>query len=201
MYAPSGNRLDRWYDVIGDVSCGVPWVVIDSGFRFSCGYVDFASTYRTLADQAMANPPSADVTAAYRRVDDDVTVFVDVTNRAGRAIGFSDWATVSAMVFERVRVVHTGRYVRAAAYTELLEPLPDGATGSYTVRLEDVPVASWDRVGVAVVVDYRPDPNQTRFEALQSALAVEVQPTPTPYPTLAPGSPRAFLPLLVSTPR
>jgi hypothetical protein len=206
VYTPVGNRIDRYHDARGEVACGVPWVIVESGLGVTCGREDFAVAYRALVDDALARPALADVWARYRRFGDSVEVTADVTNRSGHSLGFGHWPTVNALVYERASVVHTGRFVRAASQTELVDDLPDGATAHVSLVLANVPVANWSKATVVVIADYRPEPGQARFASLQSAIAVEVTATPThgptatqvatptPGPTFPPDSPKAFLP-------
>jgi len=198
---PAGNRLDRWFDAHGTAPCGVPLVLVDSGWRETCGERDdYRTDYAALVDEALAHPATATIRASFERQDTDVVVTAEVTNGNPHALGFEDWATVKALVFERARVVHTNRIVRAVAHTEIVADLMPGATGSYTVRLPEVPVTDWGQAGVLVILDHRSDPDGERFAALQSALAVEggLEPTPAPTPQLDAG--RALLPLVVRGP-
>jgi len=168
---PVGNRIERWWDARSGVSCVVPLVIVDSGFRVTCGPEDFETVYRGLVDQALANPPAGDVTATYRRVGNGLSVAVKVTNRSGVALGNANFATVNVLVFERVKVVHTNRFVRAAGQTDITTDQPDGRTAYYDVWLNDVPVADWSKATVIVLVDYMANPASGRFVSLQAAVA------------------------------
>jgi len=183
VYDPQGIRIDRYHDARGGVACGVPWVIVDSGYGVTCGYQAFREHYRGLVDAALAHPAGAEIAAQYRRSNNNIAVEATVTNRSGRTIGFDDWATIHALVYEHAHVVHTDRFVRAATQTELVEDLADGASQTVSLVLASVPVQNWDEASVVVIFDYRPDQTQSRFEALQSAIAVEVTPTPTVTPT------------------
>ncbi len=168
---PLGNRIDRWWDARDGEPCGIPWTIVDSGFGVTCGAMEFEPAYRALVDQALMNPPAADVQASYRRTDNELSVGVHVTNRTATALGPDNLATINVLVYERVHRVHTDRFVQAVGQTDLLSPLAPGQTGSYLVSLTDVPVVDWGRSAVIVLVDYRPDPAQTRFAALQATVA------------------------------
>lgn len=171
VYHPAGDRLERWYDAEGGRSCGVPWVIIDSGFRVTCGRQNFAIVYRHLVDEALANPPTADVRATYELSDSNVVITAEVTNWSGLALGATNHGTVNALVFERLKVVHTERFMRAGTQKDIVPDLPHGQTGTYVLTLRDVPVADWARSTVIVLVDYRPTADVTRYEALQAAIA------------------------------
>jgi hypothetical protein len=167
--APLGNRIDRWWEARNGETCGVPWVIVDSGFRVTCGAEDFASVYHKLVDAALANPPAAAVSATYRRADPALDVTVEVTNHSPVALGNRNWATVNVLVFERAHVVHTDRFVRAVGQTALLTDLAPGRKGLYNVHLDSVPVTDWARATVVVLVDYQPASGP--FLALQAAVA------------------------------
>ena len=169
--APTGNRIDRWYDAEYGGNCAVPWVMVDSGRGASCGEVDYSSVYRQLVDAALATPPEADLQATFRRVGDGVRVTVRLTNRSGRVLGNADLASVSAMVFERTRVHHTSRFVRASGQADIVDDLADGQTAAFAIDVPAVPTDDWSRTDVVVLVDHQPDSRSTRYAALQAAVA------------------------------
>lgn len=202
VYRPHGVRLDRFHDAWGSSACGVPWVIVDSGFGVTCGReTDYEVAYGRMIDEALERPALAEVEAWYERSDDDVIVRARVTNRTGGTLSFANWAVVNAIVWERAHVVHTDRIVRAASQAELTRDLPDDASETVSIVLADVPVVYWDRAEVLVIFDYRPEPTEARFESLQAAVALRGMPSPTPSPTarptLPPDAPRAFLPITV----
>ena len=205
---PEGNRIDRWHaahDVRRD--CGVPFVMIDSGWRWTCGQEDFTSVYRSLVNQALQHPAGADVLGYYLRSGNNLDVWMQVTNRSGTTLGPANAATANVIVFERTKVIHTERFVRAAASSPLTSDLPHGGMGSYRVQLTNLPMGQWDRAVIVVLLDYRPDPSSRRFEAVQAAIAVEVPPasptppfTATPTPTDTPAVTPTPLPTETPTP-
>jgi hypothetical protein len=183
--SPPGNRIDRWRAAADPRrTCYVPLVLIDGGWRHTCGQEDFRAVYASLVNQALQRPAGADITAHFTRAGNHLDVWARVANGSGVPLGRANDATVNVLVVERTRVVHTLRFVRAAASIALPLDLAPGLTGTYRVQLDNVPVARWDRAFVVVLVDYRPDAAATRYEALQSAIAVEPPPpSPTPPPT------------------
>jgi hypothetical protein len=197
---PPGNRIDRWWDAVDPRrSCEVPLVMIDSGWRHTCGPESFRAVYTNLVNQALQHQAGADITASFTRTGNHLDVWLRVTNWSGVALGPAKDATVNVLVVERTKVVHTTRFVRAAADVAVPLALAPGLTGSYRVQLDNVPVGEWSRAFVLALVDYRPDATSTRHEALQSAIAVEAPPSsPTPPPTVTP--PPTLTPPATATP-
>jgi hypothetical protein len=196
VYNPAGIRLERFYDARGTQSCGVPWVMVDSGYTFACGAMDFATVYRAMIDDALTRPPEADIQGSYERITDDVRVHVRLTNHTGRMLSFANWTTVNALVWEDAKVGRTSRFVRGGSQVDLPDNFADGATMNVDVLVANVPVADWAKAHVLVIADYRPEPTESRYVSLQAA---ELQPlvpnTPVPLPTFPPGSPRILLPV------
>jgi hypothetical protein len=200
VFEPKGNRIDRYDAAAGKRSCSVPWVIVDSGWRYSCGQVDFVTEYRQMVDEALTRPAEAEITGHYVRAGNNVRVHVRVTNRSGRALTFDEWPTVGAIVYERTRVIYTSRFVRAATQQEFPADLVDGASLEMDLIVAAVPVEDWTRAHVIVIVDSRPDTAAERYVSLQAAELRDLAaptPTPRPLPTFPPGSPRIHLPVAV----
>jgi len=187
VYDPVGVRIDRYWDSVEQgPGFGVPFDMVDSGFRTHYGWEntqrDYETVFMAMVDEALERPAGAAIEAYYQRSDRDVTVNTRITNLSGLTLDYNtNGATAHAMVYERTPVVHTNRFVRAALPLAVrhLEP---GATMDLDFFLETVPVQYWDRAAVVVLLDYRPDPaGSTRWESLQAAVAVEgTPPTATP---------------------
>jgi hypothetical protein len=197
---PPGNRIDRWWAAYDQRrSCGVPWVIIDSGWRYTCGLEDFRAVYTNLVNQALQRPAGADVSANFVRTGNHLDVWLRVTNWSGRPLGPANDATANVLVVERTKVVHTTRFVRAAADSAVPLDLPPGRMGTYRLQLDNVAVGQWDRAFVVALVDYHPDAASTRYEALQAAIAVEAPP-PSPTPTRTATPPATATPTVTATP-
>jgi thiol-disulfide isomerase/thioredoxin len=197
-----GNRLDRWYEACPVwQSCYLPLELVDSGWRWACGPKDHLAVYRSLVDEALANPPRAELTATYKREGDDLDMRIRAVNRSGRSLGPANDATVTVIVYENVRVLNTGRYARAAVDAPIGSSLADGAAADYRLQLADVAVSQWDRAVVLALIDYQPDPNSEAHEALQSVIAVEEMPaTATPTPTPGPSPTPTATPVWLDSP-
>lgn len=190
---PTGVRLERWRDAFGgQTPFGVPWVMVDSGFQARGGYENFEPLYRAMIDAALARPPAAELDAWYERMGSSgLRVFVDLTNRSGMTWTEEHRAAVNVIVYELRRVQHTSRFVRASD-ARPVGVLPDGGTAAAQFALSNVPVTDWSRALVLVLLELRPNPPLTTYEALQAAHAVErspaadtatAAPTETPWPT------------------
>ena len=94
-----------------------------------------------------------------------------VRNLGSVPLGDDNLATVNALVVERVRVNHTGRFVRGAGQMDIVVDVPPGHVEAYTIVIPTVPVEDWSRVFVVVLVDYQPEAGSTRYEALQAHIA------------------------------
>lgn len=185
-----GNRLDRWYAAYdGSRMCGVPFVIVDSGWKWTCGGEDFRAVYSAMVDEALGRSAGAELEGRYERDGDDLRVEVHVKNLSGTALGPSNDATVNVIVFERTKVIHTTRYVRAAAFAPIAAPLDDGEEGVYEVSLAHVVVGDWDRTQIVVLLDYRAFYSAVNFTALQAAIATDIDSvTPTASETSIPFS-------------
>ena len=198
VYRPVGNRIDRFYDARGTRTCGVPWVIVDSGLRYTCGYEDFTKRYRTLVTEAMSTPAEAEIEGWFLRTDNDLRVHVEVTNRTGRTLGFANWPTINVLVYEEARVYQTRRFVRAAAQLDVDGLIPDGMSTAADIELLDVYAKDWAKAHVIALFDYRPEPTESRFVSAQAVEVTEgVPPTPSPVPTFASDTPKVFLPLAI----
>jgi hypothetical protein len=208
---PTGVRLERWRDAFGgQTPFGVPWVMVDSGFQARGGYENFEPLYRAMIDAALERPPAAELSAWYERMGSSgLRVFVDVTNRSGTPWTEEQRAAVNVIVYELRRVQHTSRFVRASD-ARPVGVLADGATAAAQFALSNVPVTDWTRALVLVLVELRPNPSLTTYEALQAAHAVERPPvvdtatatpteTPMPTPTLTPTLTATLTPTVTST--
>lgn len=184
-----GNRLDRWYQACPDWRrCYLPLELVDSGWRWSCGPKNHRAIYLGLVQEALGNPAGADLTAHYARSGRTVDVHVQVMNRSGRALGPDNQAALIVIVYEKVKVMNTSRFARAAIEVPLEAPLPDGSQGNYRIELPAPAVARWDRAVVVALLDYRPDPSSERRESLQAAIATEGLPA-TATPRISPTTP------------
>ncbi len=180
-----GNRLDRWWDAYdGGPGLGVPLIIVDSGFRMSYGWEDFRDKYTSMVDDALTRPAGAEIYAGYGRSGNTVYITANITNWSGVPLGLDNYATVNALVYERSRVIHTGRFVRAATSQAITANLWHGHTATFYLTVENVPVEEWRMASVLVLLDYRPDPASTTFDMLQATIASHgAPPTRVPDPT------------------
>lgn len=181
---PVGNRLDRWWESWDGIQLYVPMVMLDSGFWNSYGAEDYYESYSAAVNRALARPAGAEIYAGFTRTGNNVTVVARITNHSGGRLDTSNYATVNALVYERAPILHTNRYVRAATSQAIEEPLAHGATATYTLAMDNVPVEQWRLSRVVVMLDYKPDANETAYDMLQAVEAVAgVPPTRTPVST------------------
>jgi hypothetical protein len=195
-----GNRIDRWWDAYtGFPELGVPLVMVESGYRFTCGSEDYREKYTQMVDAALMRPAEAEIFAGYYRDGNNLQITAEVTNWSGRTLNLDNYATVNVLVYERARVVHTNRFVRAATAQAVIYDLPHGETQSFYLEVRNVPVAEWRLARVVVMVDYRPDTASTTYDMLQAVEAVVGAP-PTRTPPATPTIPRTSTPTLTSSP-
>jgi hypothetical protein len=166
----------------------------------SYGWEDFRQKYTSMVDAALLRPAGAEIYAGYGRSGNNVQITAHVVNRSGGPLGRGNYATVNAVVYELSRVIHTGRFVRAATSQAIATDLWHGQTATYYLSLKDVPVLEWRAARVVVMLDYRPDPGSTKFDMLQAAEAVHGSPpTAIPEPTVTPRPTHTPSPTLSAT--
>lgn len=178
------RRRNMWFAARGaGNSAQTPLVMIDSGFKWAEGAVQFETVYKRHIDDALARPPVVQVDAYFQRSGNTVDVTARVTNWGVDTVGGADGATVTAILYEDKQILHTNRSVRAAVAGGIGTPLEYGESGSYRLQFAETTGVTWSRAHVVVVVDHRSGVGNA-FDALQAALAVEgVPPTATPQPT------------------
>jgi hypothetical protein len=171
---PLGNRIDRWWDSFGTTgSPAVPLMMVDSGHLVTYGLQSFATYYAWMVDQELARPPKATVSASWHRVGPLVYVATTVTNDSDVLLGPANRATVNVVVFERIKVSQTSRYVRGVMSRRIADDLPPGATWTSGLVLKNVPLSNWDNAAVVVMVDYQPIAAETRWDMLQAVIALQ----------------------------
>lgn len=206
-------RTARWWaakyaDVPDAEGAVLPLALVDSGFRYTGGRVPFEATYGQMIDAALDQPPLVEIDAYQQRVGAsyDLRVFGQIRNVSQHTLGYDNFAALSLLAYEPIRVLHVDWYVRGGLEVPLEEDLAPGATMSFDHTIADLPPGTrMTRVQGLVQFDYRPDPRGP-FVSAQAALAVPGTPPPvtptatreaTPTPTEAPGaSARAYLPAL-----
>lgn len=176
-------------------------MTVDSGWRWTCGGEEHAAVYSAMIEEALANPPGADLGGTWWREGGDLHVRLRVANRSGHVLGPDNHAAVSVIVYEKARLMHTGRFSRASAEFPLGSDLADGDTAVYDLDLAGVRLADWGRAVVVGVLDHRPQPASERYAALQSAVLEETTPpTATTSPLPSPTATASPLPSPTETP-
>ncbi len=170
------RELNFWYSH-GLGGATLPLIAVDSGNQFSSGPIDFRPVYKNMVDTALARPPQAELAATWWREGNHVQVDVKVTNRSGVTLSGKNGATLYAVIYENNKVQLTNRYVRAQVNMEIggqfgLQP---GETGSYTLATDNLSGVDWDKLSVVAILDYRPDPNVSKYDALQAAQATKLE--------------------------
>ncbi len=176
---PLGNREDRWWAAHGGGSVSLPLVMVDSGQRFSNGYLGTSAhdTYQAMVDTELARPPQAEMTASSHRIANRVHFDIELTNLSGMTLSTSNGAAVHAIVYEEHTPVDptvdhiTRRIVRAVVSTNLATPLAHGATTTLTVETGELSnVVDWSKVHTLVLADYRPA-GSNAYDMLQATSA------------------------------
>ena len=151
----------------------LPLISADSGHQISDGPQEFAQVYSAMVDSEMARTPLVGVQADWVRDGDRIVVKAQVTNRAGIPLNRTNDATVHAVVYENNKVKLTSRYVRAAD-TAQIQSLAAGATAAYSLQTDPLSGVDWNKLAVAVMVDYLPNGFNHPYDMLQAALATHV---------------------------
>lgn len=189
----SQERKQRWWQARTSTgSVTLPLVLVDSGFQWSNGNENFQINYRRMVDAALARPAGAELYGYYQINRSDVEVTAILTNRSSIPMGYSTRTTLTAMIYEDNRVIHTDRFVRLDKSLLITDDLDPDATGTYKITLENVRGINWAKAHLIVFADWLP-PGSQAFDMLQVAVATEgvppeptTPPTPVPPPTFAP---------------
>lgn len=184
----TGQRSSRWWRASGKNGVAqTPMTMVDSGFKFTEGAVDFRKVFSANVDAALRRPAGAEIAAFYQRTGDTYKVQVDVTNRLKVPLEYDNYATLHVLLFEDKQVVHVDHAVRASTELYLEDPLEAGATAHFEVDLAVDPKTrtNYAKSHVLVLLDYRPAETGP-YDMLQANLAIAGLPTPTPPPSPTP---------------
>lgn len=178
-------RAALWWRASGKTgSQTTPFVIVDSGYRFTNGSEDFKKAYAKLVDEALRRPPEAEITAAYERVRDQYTVRATVKNLTREPIGYDNDARLYVLLYEDTQVIHVDHFVRAGMRELIQDDIAPGASATFNLTL-NVPPASrtnYAKSHVLVILDIVPAGSRG-YAAMQSAIATEGLAAPTPEPT------------------
>jgi hypothetical protein len=191
--SPDMGRLQRWAASGGSGVIPLPYVMTDSGYRWSYGPEGYRSVYARMVDQSLERRAEASIEAHFERSDNSLLVQVDVVNESGDSLGTFNDGTVWAIVYEEKRVFHTGRFVRGFASEPIAPVLRPDQRGSYELSLSELPVDDWDNAHVVALVDFIAN-TDGGYEMLQAAEAAEGIPTATPTRATATASPAPATP-------
>lgn len=202
------QRVTQWREAAGvppGTGATLPLVLVNGGRETTqAGHADFRKTYSQMIQSAGAGDPTADVSAAWRPIDDQaVEVSVAVTNTGEAAFdpfeGGND-ARVLVFAIEKAIVIHLKYY---ANHNQVLE-LPDVLKPGQSVTLQaTVPAraSALKRTDFVAALEYRKDDG--KWDLAQGAIAVKdepaaptdpVGPPATAEPAPAPAH-RIFLPV------
>ncbi len=181
----SDVRASLWWKASGKTgSQTTPFVIVDSGYKYTNGSENFETAYSKLVDDALRRPPEAEITAAYERVKDQFTVRATVKNLTREPIGYDNDARLYVLLYEDTQVIHVDRFVRAGMREFIVEDIQPGDTATFDLTL-DVPAtsrANYAKSHVLVILDELPAGSRG-YAAMQAAIAEEGFPEPTPEPT------------------
>ena len=187
----SDPRGNLWWTATGKSgSQQTPFVIVDSGFKYSNGSEDFQKSYTSLVDAALKNPPGAELAAYYVRRKDSFYVHVDVTNLLRSPLGYDNDARLDVLLYEDTQVIHVDRFVRQVARLNIEDDIPRNGSASFDIQMDVRPETrtNYSKSHVLVMLDYRPEGSRG-FVSAQAALAVEGMPTPTAEPSPTPAPP------------
>lgn len=175
----------RWDVIQASVPPGTPlsltWAVVDSGRRIHRGAetTDVALTeYRAMVNDALLQPPKAEINAVYWREDDSVNILATVTNNSTIMLSTANNASVHAIAKEPgvQYPTHTTLHPGLNSAMASISNLAPGETGSYFITLPDLQPTDWENLEFIVLVDYQTGLNLP-YDQLQAAFA---QPATSP---------------------
>jgi hypothetical protein len=176
------NRKNRFFAAWpGGGTLYLPLQVCNSGYPdlIASGRVDFERVYRSMVDRALSRTPQAKIDAYFQVANRNVEVQATVKNLSQGAFSGANNATIHAMIVEKRKIIHAGRYVHMHADQLITEELAPGESRDFTFTFRNINL-NWSRSYVLVLVDFQP-PGSRAFEVAQAAVAIEGQaPTPTP---------------------
>ncbi len=197
----SNPRRGRWNAAYtGGPSITLPLWMVDSGFRWGNARQDFERVYRAAVDEALARPLGVELEAYYQRTGNTAHVTARVKNVSGHTLGYTNRATVWALIYEDRRVIHTGRYGHSAVQVNVSPDLPEGETATFELEVRGGRGMNWSKTHIVVLVDYVPPASTgNAFDMLQAAVAIEGVP-PTEVPEATPVPPDTPVPTVTNTP-
>lgn len=177
---PLGDREDRWWTAFGGDSVTLPLVMVDSGQRFSNGYLGIPGahdTYKGMIDAELARSAKAEIEASSRRIANRVHFNIQLTNLSGVTLSTDNAAAVHAIVYEEHTPVNpstdhiTRRIVRAVVSANLSADLAHGAATTFALETGELNnVVDWSKVHMLVLADYWPT-GSAAYDMLQAASA------------------------------
>jgi hypothetical protein len=186
----SGLRNNLWW--IAAAASGsqtTPFIIVDSGYKYINGSVDFQKKYAELVDAALKNPAGADLAAFYARRKDTFFIHVDVTNRLRTPLGYDNEARIDVLLYEDTQVIHVDHFVRQIVRQTIDEDIPRNGTASFDIQMNVDPATrtNYSKAHVLVILDYKPDGSRA-FNSVQAVMGIEGLPTATPEapPTVPP---------------
>ncbi|OQA19782.1 MAG: Leucine Rich repeats (2 copies) [Chloroflexi bacterium ADurb.Bin360] len=202
---PVEIRYRRWWAAYNyGASACLPLTMVDSGYRYSYGNEDFYTVYKGMVDDALANPRQAEMIAYMRRNGDRMVFDITVTNRSGEPLGYQNYATVHALVYEEGGAAGmTQRFVRAGSYTEIMGlPLLDGETRHFSITTGPIGSVDWQKLHGVALVDSSQVGNYGPYQALQAVEVTAIDLLPNTMAFMAePGESAAMLqPVQLSAP-
>jgi len=154
---------------------GLTWAVVDSGRLHHRGAETTAEAYNaytTMIDDALSQPATAEINAAWGRIDNTVVITATVTNNSAITLSTANNAGVYGIVkengvqYEDYTTLHPG----LNAAKEGIGSLEPGDTVTYTINVPDINPTDWSKVEVIVLVDYQTAPDAA-YNQLQATIA------------------------------
>ena len=172
--SPNPLRINRFWAATAMAT--LPYAMADSGSRFfspsgGAGTAQlFYNEYKKMLDAELARPPQADVIATWKRVGDQVTLTVTLTNLSGVTLSSGNSATVQGLMYINKKISITNRYVLQVTQGNISSLAP-GQTATYTLPFTTMNGTDWSKVEFLALVDYRPGGNTGPYDMLQAAKA------------------------------
>jgi hypothetical protein len=185
-----GNRYERYRAAEPGLEVYKPYVMLESGFRYTSGLASEDTPgnytrYKAMVDDELARAPLATLEAYSTRVGDTLHVYLQALNESGVALSLAaNGATASLIVYEDVTLGQnydpggdarfgtylTRHYERDVQSLPLTDPLANAETRGFSFTSKSLAAYDWSKLHGVAFVEYRPSATSARYDMLQAVI-------------------------------
>jgi len=182
----------RWNVIqASEPGLGLTWAVVDSGRLHHRGAetpVEAREAYITMIEDALLQPPKAEIYATWWREGNSVNITATVTNQSTITLSSANNAGVHAIVKEPYAQypTHTTLHPGLNGGMAKIPDLAPGETSTFHITIPDIYPQNWENLEFIVLVDYQTAPD-AKYDQLQAVFA-----TPATTPSAISAQPNSF---------